>query len=709
MLESTPRWILVLSILVPLACAPGSDSQVLPEPPVAQVIPTELEKHGHIRVDDYFWLRERENPEVLELLRAENRYTDAMLAHTADLQDELYEEIIARIKEDDTSVPYEEDGYQYYRRFEKGSDYAIYCRRKADPEADEEVMLDANKLAEGHEYFNVRGFQVSSDRNILSYSTDTVGRRFYTRRFRDLVTGKDLPDMIPDVTANSAWANDNKTLFYTRQHPDTLRWHRIYKHILGTDSSQDELVYEEDDEEFEVYVFKTKSRRFIMMAIEQSLSSEYRILDANKPEEGFDVFLPREDNHEYSLQHFDNKFYIRTNWQAKNFRLMAAPLDAKGKKAWTEVIPHREEVYLSSFEIFRRQLVVSERKGGLIQMRMIPWNGDTEHYLDFGEPAYDASFGDNREFDTNILRYEYSSLTTPESVYDYDMNTRVKTLMKREDVLGDFDATDYASERLHAPATDGTLVPISIVYRKGLKKNGQKPLLLYGYGSYGYSLDASFRSSRLSLLDRGFAFAIAHIRGGQELGRDWYEDGKLMKKKNTFTDFIDCARYLVTEGYTDPEHLYAHGGSAGGLLMGAVTNMAPDLFHGIVSEVAFVDVVTTMLDADIPLTTSEYDEWGNPNEKEAYEYMLSYSPYDNIEAKDYPNLLLTTGLHDSQVQYWEPAKYVAKMRKLKTDDNLLLLRTNMEAGHGGASGRFKRHKETALVYAFLLDLEGIEH
>ena len=691
------------------ACAPKEGArtrQALADPPVAKIVPTELEKHGDVRTDNYYWLKEREDPEVIAYLEAENEYTKAMMAHTEDFQDELYEEIVARIKEDDSTVPYKKQDYYYYRRYEEGGEYPIYCRRKGSLESEEQIMLNVNELAAGHEFFNARGLRVSSGQDVLAYATDSVGRRKYTLRFRDLTTGEDLADSIPDITGNHAWANDNKTLFYTRQDPKTLRWFQIYRHVLGTDPGKDVLVYEEPDEEFNSFVYKTKSERFVILGSEQTLSSEYRFLEADDPDGEFKVILPREEKHEYGVDHFGGDFYIRTNWEAKNFRLMKTPVAATGKESWQEVIPHRDDVYLSNIEIFRDHLAVSERKGGLIQMRVMPWDGGEEHYLDFGEPVYLAYFSDNPDFDTTVLRYAYTSLTTPNSIFDYDMVTREKTLMKEEEVLGGFDKADYETERLHAPAADGTMIPISIVYRKGFAKDGSQPLLLYGYGSYGASMDASFRSYRLSLLDRGFAFAMAHIRGGQELGRDWYENGKLMKKKNTFTDFIDCGRYLVDQNYTSPDRLFAEGGSAGGLLMGAITNMAPELFHGVVSHVPFVDVITTMLDPDIPLTTSEYDEWGDPNEKEAYEYILSYSPYDNIEAKEYPNQLVTTGLHDSQVQYWEPAKWVARMRALKTDDNLILLKTIMEAGHGGASGRFKRHKETALTYAFLLDLTG---
>ncbi len=676
-----------------------------PEPPRAEARPTELEKHGHVRVDPYYWLRERDNPEVIAYLEAENAYLDGVLGHTDAMQGELFDEIVGRIKQDDESVPYEDGGYYYYWRYPEGGEYRIYARRQGSLDAPEQVMVDGNQMAEGHEFFSLRGLDASPGHDLLAYAVDTVGRRKYTLKFRDLATGRDLPDTIAEVTGNGAWANDNKSYFYTKQDPETLRWHRVYRHVLGTDPAEDELVYEELDEEFSSYVTKTKSKRYLLIVSDQTLSSEVRYLDADRPGDQPKVFLEREPDHEYSIDHFGDRFLVRTNWQAKNFRLMEAPIGSRGKGSWRPLIPHRDDVYLGSFEVFQNHLVVSERREGLIRMRVRPWDGSPEHYLDFGEPAYLAYFSDNPKMDTTVLRYGYTSLTTPNSVFDYDMNTRQKTLLKEEEVLGSFDKADYRTERLHATAADGTKVPISLVYRRNLfHGDGSNPLLLYGYGSYGASIDASFRSDRLSLLDRGFVYAIAHIRGGQEMGRQWYEDGKLLKKKNTFTDFIDCARFLVDRRFTSPDRLFAYGGSAGGLLMGAVTNMAPELFTGIVSRVPFVDVVTTMLDDDIPLTTSEYDEWGNPNEKEYYDYILSYSPYDNVEARAYPHLLVTTGLHDSQVQYWEPAKYVAKMRALKTDDNLLLLKTDMGAGHGGASGRFKRHRETALIYAFLLDL-----
>jgi oligopeptidase B len=562
-------------------------------------------------------------------------------------------------------------------------------------------------MAEGHEFFSVGPFKVSAGQDILAYPVDAVGRRIYTIHFKDLSSGQILEDVIPDVTANVAWAEDNQTLFYTRQDPDTLRWHQVYRHVLGADAAHDQLIYEETDETFSCFVLKTKSKQYIMIGCQQTLATEFRYLEADDPEGAFRLFLPRERDHEYWVDHYQDHFYVRSNDQAKNFRLMKTPVAETGKEHWVEVIPHREDVLLTGFELFRDHLVVLEREGGLVQIGLHPWSGEGAHYLDFGEPAYLAHLGPNHEFDTPVLRYTYSSMTTPESVFDYHMVTQEKELLKQEEVLGGFDAANYQTERLSATAGDGTEIPISLVYRKGTQRDGNNPLLLYGYGSYGHSMDAAFNPDRVSLLDRGFVYAIAHVRGGSELGRWWYEDGKLLKKKNTFTDFIACAEYLVASGYTNPGKLFALGGSAGGLLMGAVLNMRPDLFQGVVAPVPFVDVVTTMLDESIPLTTSEYDEWGDPNERTYYDLMLSYSPYDNVEAKAYPNLLVLTSLHDSQVQYWEPAKWVAKLRATKTDHNRLLLRTKMEAGHGGVSGRFKRYKEVAFIYAFLLDLVGI--
>ncbi len=683
------------------------DLSTLPAP-VAEVAPEELEIHGHMRVDDYYWLKERENPEVVSYLEAENAYLEKAMGHTEQFQQDLFDEMVGRIKKDDESVPYRYDDYFYYTRHVKGGEYPLYCRKRGSLDAAEEIMLDVNKMAEGHEYYSVRGTDVSSGQDIVAYAVDTIGRRKYTVHFRNLISGEDLPDTITDVTGNMAWAEDNRTLFYTKQHPDTLRRYQAWRHILGTNPSDDVLVYEEKDEEFSVFVFKTKSKKFIMIGSSQTLSSEYRFLEAADPGGRFRLVLKREDDHEYSVDHYGDHFFIKTNWQAKNFRLMKAPVATpRDKKNWTDVIPHREDVLLEGFEIFQDHLVLAERKDGLIGLRVRPWTGEGEHYIDFGEPAYLAYISTNPSFDTTMLRYTYTSMTTPSSVFDYDMNSREKTLKKQDEILGGFHQDDYVTERLWAPARDGKRVPVSLVYRKGLRKDGTRPLLLYGYGSYGYTIDASFRADRLSLIDRGFTFAIAHIRGSETLGRAWYEDGKLLHKKNTFTDFIDAAEYLIAEKYADPEQVFAYGGSAGGLLMGAVINMRPDLWKGVVAAVPFVDVVTTMLDDSIPLTTSEYDEWGNPNEKDYYDYMLSYSPYDNVEAKDYSNLLVTTGLQDSQVQYWEPAKWVARLRAMKTDHNRLLLHTEMEAGHGGTTGRFKRYKTTALVYAFVLDLAGV--
>ena len=680
------------------------------EAPVARVEPTELVTHGDTRVDEYYWLRERENPEVIDYLNAENEYLEAEMAHTADLQQQLFEEIVGRIKEDDESVPYRYRDYFYQARFEEGLEYPVYVRRAGAPDAPEEVMVDVNQLAEGHEFFaaSVGVGGISESQRILAFATDDVGRRKYTIRFKDLETGEYLPDVIPDVTPNLAWAADDRTLFYTRQDPETLRWHQIYRHILGTDPSEDVLVYEESDEEFSVSVGRTKSRDYIMIAASQTLSTEYRYLPASDPAAEPGIILPREPDHEYSVDHFGNDFYIRTNDAAPNFRLVRTPVADPSRENWIEVIPHRDDVLLEGFEMFSEFLVIEERRDGLVRLRVKPWAGDEEYYIAFDDPAWAVYPTANLEFDTPVLRFAYTSLTTPMSTYDYDMATRERTLLKRSEVVGDFDPANYRSERLWAPARDGRRVPVSLVYRVGFETNGTSPLLLYGYWSYGASMDASFSSARLSLLDRGFVYAIAHVRGGEELGRWWYEEGKLLNKMNTFTDFIDAAEYLIAEGYADPDRLFAMGGSAGGLLMGAVVNLRPDLWQGVVAAVPFVDVVTTMLDESIPLTTSEYDEWGDPNDPEYYEYMLAYSPYDNTVPGEYPNLLVTTGLHDSQVQYWEPAKWVARMRAVRTDDNRLYLHTNMEAGHGGASGRFRRHRETALEYAFVLDLAGIQ-
>lgn len=679
------------------------------KPPVAKVIPHRLEKHGHVRVDNYYWLRDRDNPEVIKYLEDENAYTAAMRAHTADLQEKLFREFKARIKQTDISVPFLRDGYYYYTRTEEGRNYQIYCRKKGSLDSPEEVLLDVNAVAEGHKFCSVSPPAVSPGQDLMAYAVDTVGRRFYTIRFKNLATGEVLPDVIPNVTANIAWANDNRTVFYAKQDPVTLRSHRIYRHVLGKNPAEDQLVYEEQDETFNCFVFKTKSKRYLMIVSRQTLSTEYRFLEADQPDGEFRVFLPRRRDHEYRLEHYGDHFYIITNHQAKNFRLMRTPVSRTGMENWEEIIPHRRDVLLEDIEIFKDALVVSERRNGLIQLRVRPWAGAEEHYVDFGEPAYVAAPVNNYEFDTPWLRFNYSSLTTPPSVYDYNLLTREKKLLKREEVLGGFNSGDYQSERIYARAPDGVQVPISLVYRKDrFRKDGKNPLLLFGYGSYGASMDARFDAFRISLLDRGFVYALAHVRGGEELGRQWYEDGKLLKKKNTFTDFIACAEHLLREKYADPKRIFAWGGSAGGLLIGAVITMRPDLFTGVIADVPFVDVLTTMLDDSIPLTTNEYDEWGNPNDKQYYDYILSYSPYDQTRPAHYPHMLVTTGLHDSQVQYWEPAKWVAKLRAVKKDRNRLLLKTEMQAGHGGLSARDDRYREIAFRYAFLLDLAGVK-
>jgi oligopeptidase B len=671
-------------------------------------VPMLLEKHGHTRIDDYYWLRERENPEVIAFLEAENDLAEKEMAHVKALEEKLFEEIKARFKQTDMSVPYKRDGYFYYTRFEEGKEYPIYARKKDALDQPEEVVLNGNELAQGHDFFSIGGWAVSSAQDIVAYAVDTQGRRIHTAYFKNLTTGEFLADVLPEVTENLTWANDNRTLFYGKQDPATLRAFQIYRHVLGTDWREDKLVFEEGDEAFSTWVFKTKSRKYLMIVSSQTLSQEYRYLDADDPYGAFKIFIARERDHEYHVAHFDNRFLIRSNDRAKNFRLMAAPLEHTGRENWQEIVPHRQDVYLSDFDVFKDHLVLEERVRGLTQIRVLPWASGDGHYLQFTEPAYRAHLGMNPEIDTATLRFEYTSMKTPLTIYDYDMNTRQRVLLKQEEVLGGFDADNYVTERLYGRGADGTEIPLSIVYRKGLRKDSQNPLLLYGYGSYGFSIDAAFASPRLSLVDRGFVYAIAHIRGGQELGRRWYEEGKMLNKKNTFTDFIVCAEFLVHEKFTNPDKLFAMGRSAGGLLMGAVANMRPALFKGVVAEVPFVDVVTTMLDPSIPLTTGEYDEWGDPNQKEYFDYMLSYSPYDNVAAKAYPHLLITGGLHDSQVQYWEPAKWVAKLRELKTDTNRLLLKTNMDAGHGGTTGRFRRHLETAFSYVFLLDLAGIK-
>ncbi len=700
--------VLIFIIWTSMACNETTETKK-PQPPVAKKIPKELTIHGDTRVDNYFWIRERENPEVIDYLNAENAYTDSVMAHTKNLQKKLFDEIVGRIKKDDSSVPYKKNGYFYYVRYEKGGEYPIYCRKKGSMDAEEEIMLNVNEMAKGYAYYQVVGLNVSEDNKLLAFGVDTVSRRKYTIYVKNLETGELLPDKISITTGGSTWSNDNKTLYYTTKDPETLRSNKIFRHTLGSEQKNDKLIFEEIDETYDTYVYKTKSKKFLMIGSSSTLSTEYRFADANADNPEFKVFQPRERDLEYNVYHFKDKFYVLTNLEAKNFRLMETPDTKTEKENWKEVISHRTDVLLEDMDIFQNYLVLSERKNGLNQIRVINQTDKSDYYIDFGEETYSAWTTTNLDFDTEILRYGYTSLTTPTSTYDFNMKTKEKTLLKQAEVLGDFDPANYEAKRLYATASDGTKIPISLVYRKDkFKQDGNSPCLQYAYGSYGYSMDPYFSSVRLSLLDRGFVYAIAHVRGGQEMGRQWYEDGKLLKKKNTFTDFIACSEYLIEQKYTNPDKLFAMGGSAGGLLMGAIANMRPDLYKGIIAQVPWVDVVTTMLDASIPLTTSEYDEWGNPNNKEYYDYMLSYSPYDNVKAQNYPNMLVTTGLHDSQVQYFEPTKWVAKLRDMKTDDNLLLLTINMDTGHGGASGRFKRYEETALEYAFMLDLLGIK-
>ncbi|WP_427872994.1 S9 family peptidase [Flavobacterium sp. MMS24-S5] len=678
--------------------------------PKAKIIPKTLKKHKEARIDNYFWLNDREDSEVIDYLNKENAYYQSMTSHTQNLKDSLFEEMKARIKEDDSSVPYFYNGYFYITRFETGQDYPIFARKKGSLSAEEEILFNCNEMAKGHAYFKLGGLSISPDNKFASFGVDIVGRRIYTIQIKNLETGEILADKIENVTGASVWANDNSTIFYVRQDQVTLRADKVFRHKLNTASENDVLVFDEIDDTFNVSISKEKSRKYIVIGSGSTLTTEYRILNSSNPDGEFTVFQPRVRGLEYSISHYEDSFYILTNKdKATNFKLMKTPEGKTGKKNWVDLIPHREDVLLEDIEIFKNYLVVEERSNGLNHIRIMPWGDEPDYYLPFGSETYNAYTTTNVDFDTDILRYSYQSLATPSSVIDFNMKTKTKEILKEQEVLGGkFDKNNYIEERVWATARDGVKVPISMVYRKGLEKNGKNPLLLYAYGSYGITMDTYFSSTRLSLLDRGFVYAIAHIRGGEDLGRQWYEDGKLLKKKNTFTDFIDCSKFVIDQKYTSPEHLYAEGGSAGGLLMGVIVNEAPELYNGVIAQVPFVDVITTMLDDSIPLTTGEYDEWGNPNKKEYYDYMLSYSPYDNVKAQEYPNMYVSTGLHDSQVQYWEPAKWVAKLRDLKTNNKLLFLDTNMDAGHGGASGRFEALKDLAKEFSFLLDLEKIK-
>ncbi len=707
-----------LGIVLIQSCTSSSKKRKLyVKPPVAEKINHKITTpHGNERVDPYFWMRlsdeqknaptpDEQTQKVRNYLNAENAYTREVMKHTEKFQEDLFNEMKGRIKQDDESVPFFKNGYWYMTRYEKGNEYPIYSRKKGKLENEEEILLDVNKMAEDKDYYSISALKVSRDNNVLAFAEDTLSRRVYTIRFKNLETGEMLSDVLTNVQGDGAWSEDGDYFFYTSKNKVTLLSEKIWRHKMGTDMSQDVLVYEEKNPSYYIGINKSKSDKYLIIVNSSTLVSDYHLLEADNPTGTFRQFIPRGEKHEYAIYHFQDKFYIVTNHEAENFRLMETPENATAMENWVEVIPHREDVLLEGIEVFSNHLTIEERKDAQTNIRIINQSSGDEHYLTFDEAAYVAYTGNNPEFDTDILRFGYQSMTTPASVIDYDMNTREKALKKQVEVVGGHDPEDYATERIWAPARDGVKIPVSIVYKKGFKKEGKSPLLLYGYGSYGNIIDPSFSSVRLSLLDRGFAFAIAHVRGGQIMGRKWYDEGKMYKKQNTFNDFVDCAKFLIAQKYTSADHLYAQGGSAGGLLMGAVVNMNPELFNGVIAAVPFVDVVSTMLDESIPLTTNEFDEWGNPKNEDSYTYMLSYSPYDQVKAQDYPNMLITTGLFDSQVQYWEPAKWVAKLRDMKTDDNILILDCDMDSGHGGASGRFSRLKRTALEYAFVLDLE----
>ena len=704
--------ILSLASVIIFSCNKKSTNNNMSEfnqPPKVKQIPKELKIHGDVRIDEYYWLNDRENPEVIDYLNKENDYYEQETLHTKNFQKDLFEEIKSRIKKDDSSVPYKFNGYWYITRYEKGKDYPIYTRKKESLDSKEELLFDCNIMAKDHSYFRLVGLSVSPNNQYVSYGVDTTGRRQYKLLIKDLKSNKVLKENVWNTTGGSTWANDNKTLFYVLKDETTLRSEAVYKHRLNTSSEIDELVYEEKDETFGVGVYKTKSQKYIVISSYSTLTSEHKILNADKPDGTFKVFQPRIRGLEYSISHFEDSFYIVSNSdKAQNFKLSKTSEKNTEVNNWIDVIPHRENVLLEGIDIFKDFLVISERENGLNKIKISKWDKSSSYYLPFNSETYTAYTTTNIDFKTSKLRYSYQSLTTPSSVIEFDMLTKEKKILKEQKVLSvSFKKENYISKRLWATASDGTKIPISLVYHKDTKISSSTPLLQYAYGSYGSTIDPYFSTVRLSLLDRGFIYAIAHIRGGEYMGRQWYENGKLLKKKNSFSDFIDSSKYLIENNYTSPKHLYAMGGSAGGLLMGAVINMAPDIYNGVVAQVPFVDVVTTMLDEDIPLTTGEYDEWGNPNDKDYYKYMLSYSPYDNIKNKKYPNLLVTTGLYDSQVQYWEPAKWVARLRNLSNNTSKLYLNTNMDAGHGGSSGRFESLKEIASVYAFIFDLESI--
>lgn len=681
-----------------------------PKPPIATSRPFQVTSPNGSREDEFYWLRDdtRKDEQMLAYLQAENAYTDAMLAHTKPLQDTLYNEIVGRVKQDDSTVPYRDNGYWYYRRYEAGKEYPIWARKRGTLDAPEEVMLDVSQMAEGHDFFSVGAWRVSPDNKLLAWAEDDVGRRQYTLRVKDLASGKILEDRITNVESMVVWAADNRTLLYVAKDPTTLLGDKVRKHVLGEEAAKDALVYDEQDKTFYTRIYTTKDEKYAVIYSRSTVATQMQVARTNDPKLQFKALISRERDHEYSAEHLGNRWIILTNWQAKNFRIVSVPeAQVADRSKWRDVIPHRTDAFVDDFDVFDSFLAVQEYSGGLSNVRIAPWDGKRERVIPAEDAAYAAKLGTNRELDTTLLRYTHTSFVTPTTTYDYDTRTDQKTLLKRVPVLGGFESSNYVTEHIWATARDGTKVPVSLVYRKGTPKDGTAPLHQYGYGSYGSSMDPYFSHALISLLDRGFVSAIAHIRGGQEMGRDWYENGKLLHKRNTFNDFIDVTKHLVAEKYADPKRVFAEGGSAGGLLMGAVANMAPELYRGMIVDVPFVDVVTTMLDDSIPLTTNEYDEWGDPKKKEYYEYMLSYSPYDNVKAQSYPALFVSTGLWDSQVQYYEPAKWVARLRKLKTDQNLLAFRINMEAGHGGKSGRYQQYREVAEQFAFVVDQAGI--
>ncbi|MFN8206319.1 MAG: S9 family peptidase [Bacteroidales bacterium] len=705
------RFIILMSLVIFSASCSNQRTPALPEvtPPVARIIPHEvLSKNGDRRVDNYFWLREREDTAVINYLKAENHYTDTMMAHTRPMQDTLYNEMRRRLKEQDVSVPYKIDDYYYYSKYVTGGEYPVFCRKKGSLAADEEVLVDGNELGKGKSFLSF-SVSVSPNHRMVAVVMDTAGRNFYTIRILDISTKKFLADVIPNTRGGCVWTNDNLSLYYGVPDPVTLRDSKVMRHLIGKPVSGDQLIFTENDETLNCSVSKSKSKKYIIIESGRTDASYSLLIDADKPSKPV-LVNPLQNNVKYSVFHNSgDKLYIYTNLEATNFRLVETPVSACGKANWKDVIPENDTLLLEGVDFFRDYLVTEHSYQGLARIRVIRWSDGSSHEVDFGEAAYEASIGYNPEFQTNTLRYSYQSMTTPSSTYDYNMDSREKVLVKEQEVLGGFNRQNYQTERVLVKSRDGKIIPLSLVYRKDLfKKDGSMPGWIYGYGAYGYSSSATFSSTRISLLDRGFIWAVAHVRGGQEMGGAWYDDGKMMHKKNTFYDFIDCSEWLITNKYVAKDKLFASGGSAGGLLMGAISNLRPDLYRGIIAAVPFVDVVTTMMDETIPLTTFEWLEWGNPSIKEQYEYMLSYSPYDQVEKKDYPNMLVTTGLQDSQVQYWEPAKWVARLRANKTDNNRLYLHVNMEAGHGGASGRFNSLKELARQYAFVFDILGID-